>query len=124
MSTTRTTLGKQFSEGARLAWLALAKRGWTASDLRERMTGTSGEILGVGVADRMLYGDSLPSLLSATQIEKLLGVPSAAWTRPPSRSFVLPAAKRHVARVTTSTSSRKTARSSSKAPPRRASARP
>ncbi len=117
MATTRTTLGKRFSEGARLAWRALTERGWTASDLRERMTGPSGSLLGVGVVDRVLYGDSLPSLPSASQIETLLGVPMAAWARSPSRRFVLPAAKRHAAKMTTSTGARKTVRASSVARP-------
>lgn len=94
MATTRTTLGRNFGEGARLAWLALRRLEWTASDLRERMTGPTGDTIGVGVVDRILYGDGLPSIGSAAQLHELLGVPFTAWTKAPTRPFVLPAASR------------------------------
>jgi hypothetical protein len=94
MRTTRTTLGPRFSEGARLTWLALREREWTATDLRARLRGRGEGPPGGGVIDRIMYGDSLPGVSLAAQLEALLKVPAATWARAPSRRFVLDAVKR------------------------------
>ncbi len=95
--TTRTNLGGLFSEGCRLAWRRLKELSWSTTDLRTRMTGREGEPLAVGVVDRVLYGDAVPSLGTALQLQRLLGVPPEAWEKGPTRRFVLPAAKRAAA---------------------------
>lgn len=108
MRATRTTLGKHFSEGARLAWLALAERGWCANDLREQMKGRDDAPLGVGVVDGFLYGDGSLTLRSAVQVEDLLGVPVRAWLKPPTRAFSLEnLRRRHGPRVSANLPSRK-----------------
>lgn len=94
MRTTRTTLGAHFTEGARLTWLALREREWTATDLRAMVKARDGEPVGGGTVDRWLYGDQLPGPLFTAQIETLLGVPAGAWGRRPTRRFVLEAARR------------------------------
>jgi len=108
MRTTRTDLGENFSEGARLSWLALRARGWSVADLRARMVGPrSGEPMAGGVLDPVLYGDRLPSFALAGQLAAALGVPVEAWARKPARRFVLEASKRHDAKVRGLTGSRK-----------------
>lgn len=87
-------MGEQFTEGARLAWLALAAKGWGVNDLRLRMRTKGGEPLAGGVIDRPLYGDGEIGLRFAIQLEKLLGVPARAWLKRPCRAFTLEALRR------------------------------
>lgn len=117
MKTTRTWLGEKFSEGARLAWLALRSKGWNISDLRARMVGPrSGEPLADGVVDPVLYGDRDPTIHLAAQLFRHLGVPMIAWVRRPSRRFVLEASKKHTARMRATVTSRKGQRPRRKTP--------
>jgi hypothetical protein len=106
MRLARTFVGGKFNEGARLAWLALRERDWTVTDLRDRMLGPSGEPLAEGVVNRLLYGDTYPTIHSAVQIEDLLGVPPRAWVQTPARPFVLEAAK-HAAKMSARNAPRK-----------------
>lgn len=94
----RTELGPYFSEGARLAWLALDKRGWSQADLQRRLKGRArpdGTSLPLrpGVVSRWLYGDRRPSTDALVQLEHVLGVPVTAWLRPPLRKFSPPHAE-------------------------------
>lgn len=86
----------------------------TASALREKLTGRGGEPLSNGQVGSWLYGDTRPGLASAMQLLDVLGIPLSAWTRPPSRDFVLPAA-RHAAERGRSLSARKGAARSARA---------
>lgn len=81
----RTNFGPRFSEGARLAWLGMQRRGWSQSVLQEKLHCTG------GLVTRWLYGDRVPSVRWATEIERLLGVRVAKWAEPASVAFVLPA---------------------------------
>lgn len=103
--TTRTTLGDSFNEGARLAWIALKRLGWSQTALTERMTGRGGAPLSGGQVDGWLYGDGLPGRASAEQLEALLDVPVSAWGRRPARRFVLPAV-RHAEKMARSVTAR------------------
>jgi hypothetical protein len=86
---TRLEKGKLFSEGCRLLWLALRKRGVNVAQARIAV-GCKYE----GTLDRVLYGDRKPGLQLVLAIQKQFEVPAAAWTIPPKKSFELPEALR------------------------------
>lgn len=79
----RTRFGKDFSEGARLLWLAIS--GMTQSDAKDRI-GCS-----AGMLTHWLYGDRRPSAEWLARIEDAFDVPAGEWGRPPTEPFTLPA---------------------------------
>ncbi|XXX73902.1 hypothetical protein WMF30_40275 [Sorangium sp. So ce134] len=85
MRSYRLTLGRRFNEGARLTWLALRRLGWSQADLRRRVKAYPGEL------PKVLYGDKLPTLQLAADLQDLLKVPVKAWNQPPTEPFVPPA---------------------------------
>lgn len=82
---TRLDKGDKFSEGSRLLWLALRKRGVNASQART-ILGCKHE----GTVDRLLYGDRRAGLELALNIEKHFAVPASAWHAEPKKPFELP----------------------------------
>jgi len=83
----RRTLGRQFSEGARLLWFELGKRGWDQS-AAARELGTSS-----GTVNRWLYGERRPSAEWAARIESVLAIPARTFGEPPTQEFEPPAAE-------------------------------
>jgi hypothetical protein len=81
----RLRLGRRFNEGARLTWLALQRLGWSQADLRRKVKTHPGEL------PKVLYGDRLPTLQLAADLQDLLQVPVKAWSQPPTEAFVPPA---------------------------------
>ena len=84
---TRTHLGSQFSEGARLLWVAMESRGWSQGQLTKAVAARP------GVVPRWLYGDTKPSWDWAKKISGLFGIALEAWTLEPTAPFVPPAAR-------------------------------
>lgn len=81
----RRTVGKCFSEGARLTWAELARR---------RMNIASGaKLLGWhrGQFSRALYGDGVPGIHLLSHVKRVFGVAPEAWAEPPSDAFIPPA---------------------------------
>jgi hypothetical protein len=88
INTYRTTRGKRFSEGARLAWVAKERRGLSNAQLAA-MVGCDGATI-----CRVLYGDRLPGRVLASQLQAKLKIPVLAWDqRTLSEEFVFPAAR-------------------------------
>lgn len=81
--TRRTELGELFNEGARLLWKVVKQAG-SAAEVAESI-GAGGSAF-----SRWLYGDRLPDLEWAAVLQDELGIPMIAWTKKPSRPFVLP----------------------------------
>lgn len=79
----RTRLGKQFSEGARLLWGAIAPG--TISEAAGRLVCTK------GMVTHWLYGDSRPGATWAAKVQDIYGVPADTWGRDPTEAFTLPA---------------------------------
>lgn len=80
-------------------WVALAKLGWSQTDLQRRMVGRrrvdgSVEPLTSGLISRWMHGERMPSGEMMVQLERILRVPFTAWTRPPARRFIPPGASR------------------------------
>lgn len=88
----RTRLGPVFSEGARLAWLALASRGWSPADLAGKLRTDEDRPVERGTVHGWLYGDRSPTIFYLAQIETLLGIASALWAQEPSVEFAFPEA--------------------------------
>jgi len=84
----RRDLGEKFSEGSRLLWLELERRGLRQSEA-EALLGTFGQ----GRLNRILYGDRKPSLELASKVESIFAVPVAAWQSPPAARFTVPGAR-------------------------------
>lgn len=80
----RRTLGTEFSEGARLLWGAVESN---LEDLADRIGINSGQLA------KLIYGDRRPSIELAVRIQDILGIPAVEWARPPTTSFVPPAAR-------------------------------
>ncbi len=87
IETTRTSLGKRFSEGARLLWVAKTERGWSQGEVRRAIGAKA------GVVPRWLYGDTKPSWDWAVRLRDTLGIPLEAWTVPSTVVFIPPAAR-------------------------------
>jgi hypothetical protein len=87
IATTRTHLGEQFSEGARLLWLAMEERGWSQGQVAKAIEAKS------GVVPRWLYGDTKPSWDWAVVLRDTFRIPLEAWTIAPTVEFVPPAAR-------------------------------
>lgn len=83
----RRHLGARFSEGARLLWGKLEKRGITAADVRREVGASS------GLVENWLYGDKVPSIRFAERLLEAYKIPIAAWVEPPRRGFVPPAVR-------------------------------
>jgi transcriptional regulator with XRE-family HTH domain len=81
----RTNLGLNFSEGARLLWLKMQRKGWSQTDLAGKLETSS------GVVCRWLYGDRRPTLEFALVIQRVLGIAAGLWHAKPVTKFVLPA---------------------------------
>lgn len=81
----RTTLGDHFSEAARLLWAVVDTK-------CERNQSTLAEALGAdpGLVSRWLYGDRVPGLVWALELERLYGIDPSLWKSKPKRGFVLP----------------------------------
>ena len=90
---TRTTLGPSFSEGARLLWGVLLRRGLSQVDLAAMLRDPNGVPVKQSTVNRWLYGERRPSLGIVVQFADLFRIPARAWSLKPSRRFVLPAAK-------------------------------
>jgi hypothetical protein len=89
----RTKLGEVPNEGARQAWLALARLGWDQSKLRAEMQAKTGEKVLSGTLVKYLYCDRRPGVPSAELFQALLGVAPSDWYREPTEPFEPPAAK-------------------------------
>jgi ribosome-binding protein aMBF1 (putative translation factor) len=85
-ATSRTTLGERFTEGARQLWVTLDKKSWQQLDLANFL----GEPL--AKVHTWLYGDAVPVLQAALNIEKKLGIEPSLFARKPYRPFQPPAA--------------------------------
>lgn len=83
----RETIGEEFSEGTRLLWVEMARRGWTQADLRKALE------LPPGGLTRILYGDTKASLAFAMKCEEALGVDASKFLLKPAEAFVPPAAR-------------------------------
>lgn len=81
----RTKRGPSWSEGCRLAWLALVERGWSQAELA-RHTGFAPSML-----LQYLYGDKRPGLGAAMALERELGIAPESWLQPATADCVLPA---------------------------------
>lgn len=84
---TKTQLDKRFSEGSRLLWLLMMKRGWTQRELARALGKNH------GVINRWLYGTRAPDEKSAAHVQEVLGIKSFLWSKPPRKAFVPPAAR-------------------------------
>ena len=87
ITATRTHLGEQFSEGARLLWLAMEERGWSQAQLAKSIAAQP------GVVPRWLYGDRKPSWDWAATLRDSFGISLDAWTVAPTQPFRLPASR-------------------------------
>ncbi len=83
----RIHLGSSFSEGALRLWELMETKQWSIADLHRAVEMKPGTMSG------WLYGDKKPSMDSAAFLRDRLGIPLEAWTQPPSRVFMLPAAR-------------------------------
>lgn len=83
--THRVSLGPHFSEGSRLLWVAVERRG-----RRDVLS-----MLGVHESSlsRYLYGDKEILLRVAIRAEEMLGIPPRSWVSKPARPFKVPAAR-------------------------------
>jgi hypothetical protein len=80
----RAHVGRYYSDGARRMWRLIEAGAFTLEDV-----GRAGS-WSRGLPHSWLYGDRRPSLGSALVLEKLFGIPVAAWTSPPSEPFSPP----------------------------------
>ena len=83
----RTDLGEHFSEGSRLLWQILEKKGWTQSQLREALGAHPGEI------SKLLYGDKKPRFDLIVEASRKFKIKAERWDEPPRVAFVPPAAR-------------------------------
>jgi len=74
-------LAPGFSEGSRLLWLAMRRRGLSQSALRAQL-GCAGGVIG-----RWLLGSRKPSASFRVLLVDLLGVPVNSWDMPPRKPF-------------------------------------
>lgn len=88
----RTTMGKHFSEGARMCWLRIARKKWDQAELARRISEATGEPVSSGTVCRWLYGDRRPQLKFLLIFRELLKVPLEAWEQKPTEAFEPPAA--------------------------------
>ena len=87
---TRTELGPLFSEAARIIWTTyIIRDGLSINFVAKRLIGVSS-----GRLTSWLYGDQLPSLRKAIDMEDMLGIEPRLWLETPVRRFTPPAAKK------------------------------
>ncbi len=83
----RKELGKFFSEGARLMWLAIEREGVSMNQVGKDFGMHAGEI------PRVLYGERKANGLVLENALARWGIPLAAWRQKPIEEFVPPAAR-------------------------------
>ena len=89
----RKDLGPVPNEGARLAWVAIAAKGWDQSTLRAEIQRQAAMTISSGALVKYLYCDRRPGVLWTQAFQAVLGVDPAAWYRAPSEPFETPAAQ-------------------------------
>ena len=90
----RVKLGTRFSEGARLAWKAMAERDLEPAAFRRQLRRAPGSTPNAVTPSRfyrLLYGDSPIDAWFGEQFRQLLGVPVEAWFQDPTEPFIPPA---------------------------------
>jgi hypothetical protein len=75
------TLGRRFSEGARLLWLAVRRHCVDLAGLVEATGRTKGAV------SRWLHGHCLPDADSRIVLFEKYAIPVAAWSQPPKKEF-------------------------------------
>jgi hypothetical protein len=80
----RAHVGRYFSDGAVRLWRLIEAGALTLEDV-----GRAGS-WSRGLPHHWLYGDRRPSLGSALVLERLFGIPVAAWASAPTEPFTLP----------------------------------
>lgn len=86
MRTHRRHVADRFSEGARLLWAVLDKRGWTQQQLATHLEASKGTL------SNWLYGTRLPGLQARMTIQLKLRIGWKSWDQPPTVTFVPPGA--------------------------------
>lgn len=81
----RRKLGKRFSEGARLLWVEIERRGLGRGPAADLIGWSRGSLT------RLLYGDSKPNVDTAALILQQFGIPISSWAESPTVEFVPPA---------------------------------
>lgn len=84
---TRQKVGPNFSEGARLLWIAMRIQGMNQCGVA-RVLGRHR-----GVINRLLYGERRPGLDLALDIQDTFGIRPVDWSRDATQEFITPAAK-------------------------------
>lgn len=84
----RPKQGKYFSEGSRLLWAAIQRKGWRQSELAEHLGTTSGQV------NNWLYGGRGVSMRWAMTIRSKLRIPLTAWGVVVTKPFVFPERER------------------------------
>lgn len=83
----RDHVGDDFSEGARLVWLAKEADDLSNGDIAEIAGCSRSQIL------KIIYGDQLPNRRVTERLRDRFGVPATAWDEKPAVPFVVPAAR-------------------------------
>lgn len=83
----RRHLGPRFSEGARQLWLVVEGRGLNVADAARALGWLRSTLSNV------LYGERLPGVALAADVERVFGVPIGAWALEPTDAFIPPAAR-------------------------------
>lgn len=81
----RQKVGKCFSEGARLTWDELARRGMNIASGAKLLGWHRGQLA------RALYGDCVPGIHLLSDVKRVFGVDPETWAQEPSVQFVPPA---------------------------------
>ena len=81
----RSELGADFSEAARLLWLAVGTHDGAHAEATRRLRLSSGMIT------KYLYGDRRPGRETTERIRAEYGIDSPLWNQPPSEPFCPPA---------------------------------
>jgi hypothetical protein len=88
----RKELGPLANEGARQAWLELARREWDQARLRAEIRSQTGKTISSGSLVKYLYCDRRPGVLWTEAFQQVLGVDPGLWYRDPVEPFLPPAA--------------------------------
>jgi plasmid maintenance system antidote protein VapI len=84
----RLTIGPHFSEGTRLLWEEIEKRGGNVSTVRKILDMPRDRM------SRLLYGDRRVTFDQSQKCMSLLGIPTDSWWEKPKSKFELPAVRR------------------------------
>lgn len=87
----RRRLGSQVNEGARQAWLAMERLGYSQASLREVIRTRTGLIIPSSMLVRHLYCDRRPSAAASESYRLVLGVSPFDWTKQAQGPIQLPA---------------------------------